>query len=349
MRLDNTRLSISKTTESAFNTPETTSGNYVDLPTTNAFYMLPKLEKVSNQQRVGRNAPTHLCNTYFSHSEVTIKDDIETNVPAMLSRRGLGGTDTKTNVAAGVYDHDIPILPPSIGDILPSFNLAVILGQADFLLAGLMTDKLKFSQKGAERAQYEANIVGSGKFANPSGIALPSQPDTDCMDGHKTVVSYVDVDGASKINLSALGTVLEWMVEHDNKIRKNKRRLGDPVQTVSTGSGAYVRSQPRGKYETKGQLSLDFNDLTYWTKSVKNEKLTNLKFTVQGPLIANVGGIDYFQEFEIIIPSFGFDSPDTGDDEGDAITPINIIPFEDPITKGTFKIRIRNGSNVTII
>jgi len=348
MRVDNTSIAISKTTEAAFNTPETDDPNFVDLPTTEPFFILPKLEKVSNAVRIGRNAPTHLCNTYWTHSEITIKDDIETGVPAMLSRRAVGGTDNKTTVAAGVYDHEVAILPPAIGDILPSFNIAAILGAADYLLAGLMVDKVKFSQKGADRAQYEANILGSGKFSNPAQIEMPSQTDTECMDGYKTVVKYTDVN-ASVINLTSLGTVIEWMIEHDNKIRRNKRRQGDPVIAVGTGKGAHVRSQPRGKYETKGSLTLDFNDLTYWTKSVKNEKLTNLKFTVQGPLIANVGGIDYFHEFEIIVPSFGFDSPDTGDDEGDAATPINIVPFEDPITKGTFKLRVRNGSNSLLV
>lgn len=349
MRLDNTRLSISTTTEASFNSEETVDAKYVDLPTTEGFYILPKIEKVANNTRVGRNAPDHLCNTYWSHPEIAIKDDIETGVPAMLSRRGLGGTDNKTTVATGVYDHEVAILPPTVGDILPSFNIAGILGAADYLLSGLMVDKLKFSQKGADRAQYEASIIGSGKFTNPSGIDLPNQADTDCMDGYKTVVKYTDSDNVSVINLSSLGTVLEWMLEHDNKIRRNKRRLGDPTLAVGTGYGAYVRSMPRGKYETKASLTLDFNDLTYWTKSVKNEKLTNLKIMVQGPKIATVSSVDYFSEFELIIPSFGFDSPDTGEDEGDAVTPINIIPFQDPITKGTFKIRVRNLSNTLLV
>lgn len=344
MRIDNTQLAISKTCEAAFNTPEGTAGNYTDLPTVDPFFVLPKLEKTSNALRVGRNAPTHLCNKYWTHGEIGIKDDVETGVPANLFRRGLGGTSADTLVVTGVYDHEFAILPPSVGDILPSFNIMSVLGAASFRLAGLMVDKIKFSQKGAERVQHETTILGSGKFITPVGLAMPSQTDTNCMDGHRVGIQYTDSDGTTVVDLASLGKVVEWMIEHDNKIRRNKRRTGDPIQTVSTGSGAYVRSMPRGKYETKGQLVLDFADLSDWTKSVKNEQLTNLKFTIRGPKITTVLGADYYHEFEIIVPLFGFDSPDTADDEGDATTPINIVCFEDPVTKGTLKGRVRNAS-----
>lgn len=344
MRLDSTQLAVSKTCESSFNTPETSALNYVDLPTTEAFFILPKVEKVSDAGRVGRNAATHLCNTYWQHAEVAVKDDLNSGVPANLTRRGLGGAATATLVAAGVFDQTFAILPPQVGSILPSFNLVAILGEADFLLAGMMTDKLKFSQKGANRVQYEANLVGSGKFTNPSAIAIPSPVDIACFDGFRTVVKYMTVGKAATVNLSDLGKIVEWSVEHDNKIQRNKRRTGDPIQTVAGSSAAHVRRQPRGKYETKGQIVLDFDDLTDWLRSVKNDVLEDLSFLTKGSKIANVGGVDYFNEFEIIVPKFSFDSPDTGDDEGDATTPINIIPLEDPITKGTLKVRVRSAA-----
>lgn len=342
MRLDITQLAISKTVESTYNTNVTGAGNYVDLPTTNPFFILPKLEKVSNAGRVGRNAPTHLCNTYWSPPEISVKDDVETGVPGNLFRRSLGGTSVDTLVATSVYDHEFAILPPSVGDILPSFNIMAVLGAASFLLSGLTVDKMKFSQKGSDRVQHETTITGSGKFTTPVGIALPTPADTFCLDGFSTVIKYTNA-AATLVNLSSLGKVIEWFIEQDNKIRRNKRRTGDPTLTVNGGTGAYVRGLPRGKYETKGQLVVDFADLADWQSSVKNEQLTNLTFTMKGPLIATVSSVDYFQEFEIIVPLFGFDSPDTGEDEGDAATPINIVCFEDPVTKGTIKGRVRNG------
>ena len=348
MRIDNTQIAISKTVESGFNVPDAVAANYEWLPSTDPLFILPKLEKISDAARTGRNAPSHNCNTYWSPSSITVKDDIETGVPARLFRRALGGVATSSVVAAGVYDHTFAILPPQIGDILPSFDIAAVLGPASFLLAGLMVNKIKFSQKNGDRVQHESSIVGSGRFLNPHGLAaFPTLGDLPCMDGHKTVVGYTDAKGTD-IFLSELGTVSEWMVDHDNKIRTNRRRSGDPTQIVtygtSTGEGAYVRKLPRGKYITTAQIVVDFVDLNDWKRSVVNEVLNNFTVSVPGSKIANVSGTDYFHTFEIKIPRFGFDSPDTGSDEDDASTPINIIPFEDPVTRGTLVGRIRNGN-----
>lgn len=341
MRTENTQIAISTACESAFNTPKSSADDFEGLPTTEPFFLLPKVEKINDGNRVGRNAPSHLCNTYWSHSEVSIKDDIDTNVPARLFRRALGGAVTTTQAAIGVYDHVFNILPPQVGDTLPSFNIVAILGASDFLLAGVMTDSIKFSQKNAERVQYEAGLVGSGKFVNPSTISpFPAMATTPCMDGYKVEVKYTDADGTTVVNLSTLGKVVEWMVEHKNNIRRDKRRTGDPVQTVSGASAAHTRKQPRGRYETAAQITVDFNDLSDWTKSVKNEQLTNLSFLIPGPAI----GASHRHEFEIIVPLFSFDTPETGDDDGDATTPINIVCLEDPVTKGTLKARIRNAT-----
>lgn len=342
MRTENSVNHISKTNEGTFNTAETTNTNYEGIPTTEPFFILPKVQKVTDGARVGRNAPTHVCNEYWSPAQVSLKDDIETGVPGRLFRRALGGTPTDTVVSAGaVWDHTFAILPPQTGSILPSCNIISVLGAASFLLHGMMVDRIKFSQKAAQRGQYEADLVGSGKFTNPHGIAsLPALANTQCLDGFRTTITYLDSDGLTTIDLSSLGKWIEYMVEYKNNIRTDKRRAGDPIQTVNTGSAAHVRSMPRGKSETNIQIVMDFNDLTDWQKSVKNEQLTDLKITHYGPIITGA----YRHEFEIIVPLFSFDSPDTGDDEGDAATPINIIALEDPTTKGTIKGRIRNAT-----
>lgn len=341
MRIDTTRSWISKTLESSYNTPEAVGTNYSEVPTQQPFFILPKLGKRSDADRVGQDAATHLCSDYWAHGEIGLSDDIETDVPARLFRRNLGGASTPTVVSAGsVWDHAFGILPRSVSDFLPSFSMATLLGSASYLLAGCLVDRFKASQKNSERAMHETDILTGGKFTNPHGLtSLPALADTACMDGFRTNIQYTEPDGTTVVNLSTLGKWIEWSVEHNNNLRRNKRRGGDPIQTVGTGAGAHVRTIPRGKYQTNVQLVLDFDDLTYWTKSVQNQILTNLKITVVGPIIATT----YRHEFEIIVPKFGFESVDTGEDEGDAATPINVIPFRDPVTGGTITGRVRNG------
>lgn len=341
-RIDTAQNWISKTVESTYNTAESTGSNYSQVPTRNPFFVLPKLEKRSDADRAGQNAPSHLCNHYWSPGQYGFVDDVETDVPARLLRRALGGTVTDSLVASGVYSHEFAILPPQTGAILPSFGMASLLDAASFLLHGCMVERFKMSQQGDNRAQYEADIVNSGKFTNPHGLtSLPVLSTPACMDSFRTTVTYLDSDNTTTVNLGTLGTIIEWMVEHKNNIQTAKRRIGDTIQTVgSSGSGAHVRKMPRGKYQTTISMLIDFADLTYWTKSVQNEVLTNLKFTVIGPIISST----YRHEFEIIVPKFMFDSVDPGEDNGDAATPINVIPLQDPTTLGTIKARIQNGT-----
>ncbi len=343
MRLDSTQLWISKTLEASFNTPEASGANYSYLGSQNPVLILPRQEKVSDANRVGVNAATHLCPTYWSHPEVGVNDDVETDNPARLFKRCLSGAVTDTVVSAGaVWDHTFAILSPQVGDVLQSFNVASLLGAASYLLGGCMVERFKVSQKNADRVQFEADIVGSGKFTAPHGLtSLPAFVSPPCMDGFRTKIAYLDSDNVTTIDLGTLGKVIEWSVEHKNNIRRNKRRIGDTIQAPVTGSdAAHVRTMPRGKYETSIGMMVDFADLTDWQRSVKNAIMSNLKFTISGPIITGI----YRHEFEIIVPKFSFESVEAGEDEGDAATSLNVIPLADPVTGGTITGRIRNNT-----
>lgn len=340
MRLRDSQSWLSKTLESTYNTAVTGGTNYEFIPTTNPFFALPVVEKVNDGGRIGRNAPSHLCNTYWSHFEMSIQDDVETGVPARLFRRALGGSVTDTLVATGVYDHTFAMLNPQIGVNLPSFSVPVLLGDASFLFAGCRVDRFKVMQQNNERVTYECDIVGSGKFTNPHGLtSLPALSPVPCMDGFRTEVTYVD-ETSTTINLGTVGNLIEWSVELNNNLRRNRRRVGDPIQTVaSSGAAAHVRNLPLGQERTTTiSLKLDFIDLTEWTKAVANKTLTNLKFKVVGPLI----DASNRHEFEIIVPQFAFEVVTPDEDEGDAAITINVIAFEDTVTRGTITGRVRN-------
>lgn len=342
MRVEDGKHWISKTIEGTYNTAESTGSNYVQVPTKNPFFVLPKLEKKSDAGKSGHTAPTHLCNHYWASGQYGFADDAETDVPGRLFRRALGGSVTDTLVASGVYDHTFAILPPQTGSILPSFGMASLLDTASFLLHGCMVESFKISQRGDERAQYEASIVNSGKFTTPHGLSsLPELVSPACMDAFRTEVSYLDSDNATTISLHTLGTIIEWMVEHKNNIKTAKRRIGDTIQTPSGGgAGAHVKRMPRGKYETSISLMIDFLSNADWVKSTINETMTNLKFKVVGPVISST----YRHEFEVIVPKFAFEAVDPTEDDGDAATTLNVIALEDPTSLGTITGRIRNAT-----
>src|SRR5436190_23820169 len=104
MRLEDGKHWISNAVETTYNTAPATGSAYSQVPTTKPFFLLPKLEKRSDAGKSGHTAPTHLCNHYWSPANVGFGDDVETNTPARMFARALGGTVTDTLVETGVYD-----------------------------------------------------------------------------------------------------------------------------------------------------------------------------------------------------------------------------------------------------
>lgn len=346
MRTEDARHWISNALEGTFNTAPSTGSAYSQIPTKNPFFVLPKLEKMSDAGKSGHTAPTHLCNHYWSSGQFSFSDDAETNVPARMFARALGGTVTDTLVETGVYDHTFAILDPRVGSILPSFGLCTLMDTASFLLHGCMVDSFKVSQRGDQRAQYEANIVNSGKFTTPHGLtSLPELVAPVCMDSYRTTVTYLDSDGSTTVDLGSVGRLIEWSVEHKNNIKTNKRRIGDTILTPSSGgSGAYVRRMPRGKYETTISILVDFLSNADWLKGTINEVMTNLKFKIVGGVI----GATSRYEFEIIVPRFSFMGVDPAEDDGDAATTLEVVALEDSTSLGTITGRIRNTSTTLV-
>lgn len=342
MRLEDGKYWLSNAVESTFNTAPATGSAYTQIPTKNPYFALPKLEKMSDAGKSGHTAPTHLCNHYWSPGQFSYSDDVETNTPARMFARCLGGTITDGSVTDSAYTHTFGILQPQVGSILPSFGMVSLLDTASFLFHGCMVERFKISQQGDQRAQYECDMVQSGKFTVPHGLtSLPELVAPVCMDSYRTTVTYLDSDNTTTVDFATLGKLMEWSVEHKNNIKLNKRRIGDTIQTPSgAGSGAHIRRMPRGKYETNIQIKVDFTSNADWLKGTTNEIMTNLKFTVVGPLI----GASSRHEFEIIVPRFSFMPVEPADDDGDAATTINIIPLEDATTLGTITGRVKNAT-----
>lgn len=340
MRIRDAQLWISKTLEGSFNTPESTGTNYSFVPTTSPQFLLPAPEKVNDANRAGRNAASHACNTWWTPLELPLTDDIETDVPARLMARAFGGSVTDTLVDTGVYDHTFPLLNPQTGVNLPSFSMAALLGSASWLFSGCRVNGFRMFQQGDQRVQYEANVMNSGKFTTPHGLtSLPGLGTTVCMDAYRTEVSYKD-SGSSSVALHTLGTMIEWSAGLTNNLRP-KRRIGDTALTVESGTAAYVRSMPLGQERAVDiSMKLDFANLNEWKESIKNGSCTDLKFTAKGPLIDDT----YRHEVEIIVPKFTFEVVTPDEDEGDAAIQINVLPFEDSVSKGAITGRVRNAS-----
>lgn len=345
-QVKSTQYLIEKDESPTINAPSTSGANYLAVPKSNIEWYLPDTQKVSDAGKGGKAVATHLCNTYWKQDDISIQDELDFIVLPRLLRRAMGGTPLRTLVAAGVYDYEWGILPPSVGSELPASGIVCKSGPSLFLMGGNKVDKVKVSSKDAARAAHQVVLVGSGYNAkDPSLGTIPSPATAPCTEGRKIQLKYTDSDGSTEIDLSSLGGLSEFSFDHDNLHQRGVTSYGDPAVAVDGVEAGYVREVPRGNdnedYKTSARIVPRFRDYQDWVRTVTNKMLTNFSILMPGGLIANVSGTDYFYELEIIIPSFGFETISADADKGKATSPINIMPFEDPTTKGSFTVRLR--------
>jgi hypothetical protein len=345
-QIKSTRFLIEENPSPSINSPSVLVADYLSVSDADLKFYLPDTEKTNDSGRSGRDVASHQCNEYWKQDDRNISDDIDFIVLPRLLRRGMGGTPTRTTVATGVYDFEWGIMPGSVSNILPAFGLYSLLGDADFLFWGNTVDKIKLSQTKSARVQAQTTMVGTGGFTKDAvGMSpLPAQVSPACSEGRKVVAKYTD-ETSTEVNLSSLGGLVSWEFDHDNLLQRNKRASGDPGLAVSGVEAGYVRRIPRGNQnETyKSMLSFVpmFEDLSDWIRSVALKEMTDFSIMIPGPKIATVSSVDYFNELEIIIPKFGFENIQAGNDDGEGTTPVAVMPFEDPVTKGSFTVRLR--------
>lgn len=345
-QIKSSRFLLEKNPSSAINTPSTDIEDYISVSDSDLKFWLPDTDKTNDAGKAGRDVASHQCNEYWKQDDRVISDDIDFIVLPRLLRRAMGGTPTRTLVATGVFDYEWGIMPSSVGNILPASGIFNVFGPAQFLFWGNTPDKVKLSQQKANRVQQQCVLVGTGGFdKDPSGWGtLPDAVSPDCTEGRKVVAKYTN-ESSTLVNLSSLGGLTGWEFNHDNLLQRNKRESGDPGLAVNSVEAGYVRRIPRGTqqetYKTMLAFTPIFENLNDWVRSVANKIMTNFSIMMPGKKIATVSSVDYFNELEIKVPTFGFESITTGNDEGEGTTPIQVIPFEDSVTKGSFKIRLR--------
>lgn len=333
-----TQIAFSKEQETSYNSHHTTAAKYMGLLTSDVFFYLPKVEQIVKDDLLGHEFPTHACNDYWQHSEMSFQEDLEPKVGGRFLAYALGSSINPQAVpgATGVNDLFFNMLPASGGRQLPSFDVISKLDAADFLIAGVCVDKFRVEQKKSARATYKVDCVGSGKFLKPHGVTgtLTTDLNVDCMDGRDTVVKYTGPGGVVTLSGSPY-RVMDWFVEVNNNLKKNDRRLGDP--TVE--KAGHVRRLLRGeKRQVTCEITLAHDGLTEWNLMRDRDQITDLTFTVMGPTIPTTS---VRSEVELIIPKAQVSMVESGNEDGTATVKVTFVVLEDPMTKGGIKARVR--------
>lgn len=328
------KLGLSKLPETAFNTPYTTASDFEPIITKTAFYVLPAMEKTDDAGRIGNGTEfaTYICNSYWSHPAVNINDDVNVEACGRLWLRTLGGPVVDTAAGTGTT-HSAAMLPVAAGRQLPSSDFLSTLGGADFLLAGMVPERFRFSQNRADVPQYSCDLIGSGKHARPSGITLTGSAATiQCLTGNDVSIAWTDTSGRRTVTAEAC-RVRSWFFEVVNNLKQNDRCAGDPqlAEGVCAPAG-YVRKLLRGSRAVTAQVVITLDStVPEWIQMACNEVLTDVTFTINGPVI----GVGPTKNSVVAnIPKATIRGTTSGDDNDDAVIALDFVAMYDPTTGG---------------
>jgi hypothetical protein len=328
------KLGLSVLPETAYNTIFSTAPDYEPIITKTAFYVLPQMEKTDDAGRIGNGTEfaTYICNSYWSHPAVNINDDVNVDAAGRLLLRALGGPVVDTAAGTGTK-HSAAMLPVAAGRQLPSSDFLSTLGGADFILAGMCVERYRLSQNRADVPQYSCDLIGSGKYVRPSAITLTGSAATiQCLTGNDVVLAWTDSGGRKTITAQGC-RVRSWFVEIVNNLKQNDRCAGDPQLAEGTCAPAgYVRKLLRGSRAVTAQIVITLDStVPEWIQMACNEILTDLTFTVNGPVI---GAGPTKNSLEVVIPKSTIRATTSGDDNDDAVIALDFVAMYDPSTGG---------------
>lgn len=292
-----------KVRESSYNAAQTTGSNYERVIADQIVVTIPNPEKRTDLGRAGSEFATTQCNTYWTPTAISLGSDVDFNGPmGRLALRAVGGTITDTTVVtAAAFKHSAPMLPGSSGLQLPSFNYILDIpgSGADYLYTGMVVDRYRLSQDGADIAKVSIDLVGSGKHRSPNAVSsLPSASSFACVKPY----AFLSYNNGGAIDLAS-GTcrVKSWFIEiANNHAPANDRCIGDSYQnygdyTASGGASeaAYLGKLEHGDRTVSAEIVLELDaTLDEMNDMAENVSLTDVTFGARGAVL-DAGGPTY--------------------------------------------------------
>ncbi len=341
-------LWASKLPETTYNTQYATNTDFEKIQSTNPAVYIPNYDQTNDAGLAGNGHEfaTRQCLTYVQHPSIPIANEINTEIGGRLLLRSVGGTVVDAVVSGSASSHTAPMLPPASGRQLPSTTLISKLASADTLMAGAVVERARLSQQRANAMIYEVDLVASGKIVTPNGVAsLPTTPNfIACLDGNLTQLQWTDAGGTR--DFTAGEGFRNAFIEVVNNSKLNDRQAGDstvalgPYETV-TANRYYTRKLIRGSRVVTAAITIPLNSTNIeWQKYTIGQQVTDVTLRGRGPIIT--GAIR--QSVAMIIPKAYIQSIVPGDDDGDAVITINLLPIYDSVSGGVLKVEIVNNT-----
>jgi hypothetical protein len=339
---------ISKTLESAINTPKTLSADFETFRAKAMAPSIPVPEIVSDREEIGDGNEFEDDSRlyYWSQNEYSWNAKLNTEAVSRIFLRALGGTVTDAVVTATKsWDHSV-VMQTRVDGVVPKYSTLVHkIGGSDFLFPSMAVNRFEVSQGGAGEPQATFSLVNTGNHMRVADISpaivFADPPKHNYMHGAATAFTFND--GSLK-DMAATARVRNIALSFSNNliVGNDARSAGDPfLTTADRGSGAYVRVLNRGTRTSSAQFKLMLDEnLTEYGYIKNGTIITSCKVVFGGQKITGTTA-DYF-EFEWNIPKSKAEvlGGDTEAEKG-AVS-ITFGPKRDSVTKGLITGRVRN-------
>ena len=327
-RTRNTKLWASKLPEDPYNTPPATGAEFEALVSANPFYLLPSIEKTSDEGQIGTGShfPTHLCNDYWTQPGVDLATQQALfDIYGRLWLRAFGGAVTITGTAA--FTHSAKLQGEDDGSQLPGTTVIVENGPEQVEETGMVCATATLGKTRRERPTLAISMVGTGNHINPHGVTglPPYAPEGGCPKSG-IIVKYTDPT-STVIDLGAQGcSFVDLAISLNNNVLVGDRCPSDPELTMPTtppsGTANVVTRVQRQEQSFDVAFSFLLQNVNpEYNFHLTNEQCTNLQVAVVGPVIG-AGPATY--ALGVIVPKFYFRTATATDNEGNAAYSVGV-------------------------
>lgn len=382
----NTRLFVSKNTEGSVADPSTNynasiaglGANYLRGLMTGRTFLIPQLEFTDDLGVIGTGfeQASLLRPNYWSQPVLTIGENANAEMMALMLIRALSGSvtsglpafmpdGTTPTPAGGPTEHIALMQNDDQGRQLLSFNVVTqgayrsdAARGYDFRMPGCVVDTFQMGQNRGEYPTWSAEVVGSGKFITPSDLVLAAGanqiPDLVPQQyiGSSTI-GLVYTGQSGLVNLSALGRVRSWNFQYNNNVRRDDRRIGDPLRVSNDPtSGGFRNHAERGPRSAAFQVVVSTTeDLAEFLLHRDNVQVQNIILTLKGNLYTGSGlyaaqgaGIQrHNYTVEVTIPRSRVRGISNGDENDDSVLTLDFFPLRETQGQEYITARILNG------
>jgi hypothetical protein len=352
------KLGLSTTPESSYNSIKVLGSQFLGFEMTGTGLLVPDVEKFDDTGKIGagHEFPTEQRSGYVLPATMSISDELNTDIAAILARRALGGTDlsSPTVVEADVaWGHDFSMKDNTVSRQLPSSSLVYSLGGADFVWGGCVVDKFGIAQTRSGNPTFTADLIASGinkriRDISPSFGTVPAPVKQNYMYGAETALQFTDEGGTPLYVVTSDQRLKAVNIQLDNAHITDDRRPGDPrVLATDMHKGWYVNRMLHGDRKVTADFTVTHDDtMREYFNAVNDSVITGFIYTAKGYYIGASTTHQY--QFQITVPKCYFRTPKLQANGPDAEMNISIFPVEGS-SFGLITVQVQNDVATTIV